>query len=122
MGEGYFHNEGYYDTQGGFSYRRLRMPYGGNYSASFTNSILRGPGSKATWATTSRSRVGGITTIRASRSRSRGSRSDPTKTLTNSCSPTMATAQRRRRQKCSGHLYSMINDASWCRSARAMAG
>jgi len=41
MGEGYFHNDGYDETRGGFSYRRLIMLSGGNYGAYFTDSILR---------------------------------------------------------------------------------
>ncbi len=41
MGEGYFHNDGYDASKGGFSYRRLTMLYGGNYAAYFSDALLR---------------------------------------------------------------------------------
>lgn len=41
VGEGYFHNNGYDETRGGFSYGRLRMLHGGSYIAYFSDAILR---------------------------------------------------------------------------------
>jgi hypothetical protein len=41
MGEGYFHNTGYDDSRGGFSYGRLRMLHGGSYNAYFSDALLR---------------------------------------------------------------------------------
>jgi hypothetical protein len=41
MGEGYFHNAGYDENQGGFSYGRIRMLYGSNYTANFSDALLR---------------------------------------------------------------------------------
>lgn len=41
MGEGYFHNTGYDESRGGFSYGRLRMLYGGSYIAYFSDALLR---------------------------------------------------------------------------------
>lgn len=40
-GAGYFHNEGYDKDLDGFSYRRLRILYGANYTAYFSDSLLR---------------------------------------------------------------------------------
>lgn len=44
VGEGYFHNDGYDDARGGFSYGRLRMLHGGSYLAYFSDALL-----KAAW-------------------------------------------------------------------------
>ncbi|MFW5473165.1 DUF262 domain-containing protein [Knoellia sp. CPCC 206450] len=41
VGEGYFHNQGYDATRGGFSYGRLRMLHGGSYNAYFSDALLR---------------------------------------------------------------------------------
>ena len=41
VGEGYFHNDGYDETRGGFSYGRLRMLHGGSYIAYFSDALLR---------------------------------------------------------------------------------
>lgn len=41
MGEGYFHNNGYDESRGGFSYGRLRMLHGGSYNAYFSDALLR---------------------------------------------------------------------------------
>ncbi|CUR58016.1 conserved hypothetical protein [metagenome] len=41
MGEGYFHNTGYDESRGGFSYGRLRMLHGGSYNAYFSDALLR---------------------------------------------------------------------------------
>ena len=41
VGEGYFHNAGYDETRGGFSYARLRMLHGGSYTAYFSDALLR---------------------------------------------------------------------------------
>jgi hypothetical protein len=41
VGEGYFHNKGYDEAQGGFSYGRLRMLHGGSYIAYFSDALLR---------------------------------------------------------------------------------
>lgn len=41
VGEGYFHNTGYNESQGGFSYGRLRMLHGGSYIAYFSDALLR---------------------------------------------------------------------------------
>jgi hypothetical protein len=41
MGEGYFHNTDYDDNNGGFSYGRIRMLYGGSYNAYFSDALLR---------------------------------------------------------------------------------
>lgn len=41
VGEGYFHNTGYDESQGGFSYGRLRMLHGGSYNAYFSDALLR---------------------------------------------------------------------------------
>jgi hypothetical protein len=40
-GEGYFHNAGYDEGRGGFSYSRLRLLFGGSYNAYFSDSLLR---------------------------------------------------------------------------------
>jgi hypothetical protein len=41
VGEGYFHNGGYDEARGGFSYGRLRMLHGGNFTAYFSDALLR---------------------------------------------------------------------------------
>ena len=41
VGEGYFHNNGYDEARGGFSYGRLRMLHGGSYNAYFSDALLR---------------------------------------------------------------------------------
>lgn len=41
VGEGYFHNNGYDESRGGFSYGRLRMLHGGSYIAYFSDALLR---------------------------------------------------------------------------------
>ena len=41
MGEGYFHNAGYDENQGGFSYGRIRMLYGSSYIAYCSDALLR---------------------------------------------------------------------------------
>ena len=44
VGEGYFHNIGYDESRGGFSYGRIRKLHGGNYIAYFSDAAL-----KAAW-------------------------------------------------------------------------
>lgn len=41
MGEGYYHNGGYDEKQGGFSYGRIRMLHGASYTAYFSDALLR---------------------------------------------------------------------------------
>lgn len=41
MGDGYFHNSGYDPARGGFSYGRIRLLYGSNYQAYFSDALLR---------------------------------------------------------------------------------
>lgn len=41
VGDGYFHNKTYDQTLGGFSYRHLRILYGGSYVSRFSDALLR---------------------------------------------------------------------------------
>lgn len=41
MGDGYFLNDGYDSARGGFSYGRIRLLYGSNYKAHFSDALLR---------------------------------------------------------------------------------